>query len=135
MTANAQAASNFVGEITLAFEGSEDDFRTAIQAIALDALTRVVLKTPVLTGRARGNWSVGIGSVGGEARDVEDKSGSLTIAEGEQVLAQYAHQQGYPEIVLFNNLPYIERLENGYSTMAPNGMVAVTISELQPLVS
>ena len=36
---------------------------------------------------------------------------------------------------LVNNLPYIRRLEQGWSQQAPAGMVAVTVSEFQQTVA
>jgi len=34
------------------------------------------------------------------------------------------------QIFIVNGLPYINRLENGWSQQAPNGMVAITLAEL-----
>lgn len=36
---------------------------------------------------------------------------------------------GSAAIFLTNNLPYIERLERGWSKQAPTGMVALTVAE------
>lgn len=53
------------------------------QALAEKALERLVRKTPVDTGRARGNWTVSLGTP--TARHQEntfDKEGAVTIARG-----------------------------------------------------
>jgi hypothetical protein len=38
-------------------------------------------------------------------------------------------------IYLTNNLPYIRRLEEGYSQQAPAGMVALTVQEFAQVVN
>ena len=37
----------------------------------------------------------------------------------------------FGKITLYNNLPYIEALEDGHSTQAAQGMVAVTLANLR----
>ncbi len=100
------------------------------------ALTAVTLATPVgnptlwknpesaapgyVGGRARFNWQTAIGvQLTGVLEDV-DPSGVKTIDRGKDALANY--QLG-PEIIITNNVPYIERLNNGHSTQAPAGFV------------
>jgi hypothetical protein len=99
--------------------------------IGMEGLQRLILKTPVREGRARGNWDATIGSPGtGFDMNRKDPSGSNAINKGAAVI-----QNVKPFSVLFitNNLPYIEALENGHSGQAPNGMLAVTVAELQTL--
>lgn len=96
--------------------------------VALEALRRVVMKTPVDTGRARGSWQVAVSVRPTGEVDIYDKDGGATIAEGSREISQVGP---YEPIFIANNLPYIERLESGHSKQAPNGMVATTISELQ----
>lgn len=92
--------------------------------VALDALARVVKRTPFKTGRARGNWQLAIGSPGGQTYDATSIAG--TISRGNSALASLPP---FEVIYLSNHLPYIERLENGYSKLTPNGMLAVTVAE------
>ena len=99
-----------------------------VQKIALQVLRGVVLKTPVDTGRARGNWQVTIGEPAeGEVANL-DPSGGSTISEG---TARILGAINFVVIWVVNNLPYIERLEDGYSTQAPEGMVVVTLAEIE----
>lgn len=100
----------------------------ATRKLALEALRRVVLKTPVDTGRARGNWQTTIGRPATGQTEATDPSGGQTISRGSQVIGQAPI---FRPITLANNLPYIERLESGSSQQAPNGMVATTVSELE----
>lgn len=100
----------------------------ATAKIALQALRGVVLKTPVDTGRARGNWNTSVGSPSPEIGDTTDKGGGATISGGATVILS---ARPFSTIWLSNNLPYIQRLEHGWSGQAPNGMVSVTVTEIQ----
>lgn len=101
--------------------------------IALEAFRRVILRTPVKTGRARGNWQCTTGGPATGQLDVEDASGAKAVS------VMQAQVQGWKaisgtSILLTNNLPYIGRLEHGSSIQAPSGMVAITIAELGGIV-
>lgn len=106
--------------------------------VALEVFRRIIMRTPVDTGRARGNWICTIAvpaemMQGLAAVNDTDRSGRSTIATmTEEVLGWKPEDVA---IFLTNNLPYIERLENGYSKQAPAGMVAVTISEFDGIAS
>ena len=101
--------------------------------IVLTMFRRVVLRTPVRTGRARGNWlctldSPAMPTLGLAAVNDTDKSGRATIATITEGVQAWQAVTGR-SILLTNNLPYIEELEHGYSRQAPSGMVAVTVAE------
>lgn len=87
-------------------------------ALATDAA--VVIATPVDTGRARSNWQVEIGQAASGQVAALDKSGQSAIQAGKSVIQAY---KGGSSINLTNNLPYIERLNNGWSAQAPAGFV------------
>lgn len=98
------------------------------RALGLRVLSGVVLRTPVDTGRARGNWQTTVGHPGpGQEIMTEDKGGGTVLSQGASSIAE---QKGYQPIYLENNVPYIDRLEDGYSKQAPNGMVLLTLTEL-----
>lgn len=106
-----------------------DRANQAVRMLALEALSRIVLRTPVDTGRARGNWNVGVGEAdAGFAWDQYDAQGQGTIARGQALL-----EGAPPGQVLYvtNSIAYILPLEHGHSKQAPAGMVAVTLAELQ----
>lgn len=106
----------------------EDRIRLAVQKIGIDILRRVILKTPVDTGRLRGNWLVAIGSPATGTVSRSDKEGDEAIREGSAVITGLSEAQA---IHITNNLPYAARIENGHSTQAPAGMVAVTLAEVE----
>lgn len=86
----------------------------------------VVLRTPVDTGRARGNWVLGVGSVDTSTSATNDPSGAGAIG---RIAAEVAASRGRVFYVT-NSLPYIQRLEDGYSKQAPAGMVKATLAAL-----
>lgn len=96
--------------------------------IALDLDTRVVLGTPVDTGRARGNWYPSINSPSSAVdMNASDKSGSAAI--GALTATTLGAKLG-DTIWLTNNLPYILPLENGHSKQAPQGMVDINLNAI-----
>lgn len=104
-----------------------------MRALSLEALGRIMLKTPVDTGRARANWNVSIDAPDtstNEAATIADAPAKQ--AEGGARIAGADFFAG-DEIYITNGLPYIKPLEDGHSKQAPQGMVAVTVQELKPL--
>jgi hypothetical protein len=99
----------------------------ATKKIAMEILSRVVLKSPVDTGRFRGNWTVSLNTPDLGITDGVDPSGGATIARGSSVITGMREPR---VIYVSNNLPYAQRLEEGSSKQAPAGMVAVTLAEL-----
>lgn len=97
--------------------------------IALDLLRRIVFRTPVDTGRARGNWQVNLGGALEESQIVTDTSGLPTFAKGAAVVGRATNPYGV--ITLFNNVNYIQFLEGGSSRQAPAGMVSVSLAEVE----
>ena len=119
------------GLAATAKEINESKFQLVLQKVAMEALTRLVMKTPVDSGRARGNWQVTWGSPSTEYdSDKTDDKGSGTIWEGADTIADAPR---YGVIWISNNVPYIERLENGWSGQAPNGMAQLTVDELKTM--
>ena len=101
--------------------------------IALEALRRIAEKTPVRTGRAKGNWIPTIGSPAPDTIESFDKtkSGSMVVARGRAILT--ADRPPFSTVYITNNVNYIEYLEEGSSKQAPAGMVGITIMELQQM--
>lgn len=104
-----------------------------MQSLAIEALTRVVLKSPVDTGRFRGNWNVAIGGADYATTETTDKSGVKTISRGHAVAKQINKETN--NIFVTNSLPYARMLEYGHSKQAPGGMVRLTVEELRPIIN
>lgn len=104
------------------------DVKQAIRKITMEAFKRVILKTPVDTGRARANWSTSTGAPVTFSIVGEDKSGTATLKKAADDAMVWECTGG---IFLSNNLPYIIPLEYGHSNQAPGGMVRITVAEMQ----
>lgn len=103
-----------VREFTLGLKEHADrldvDINALSHAVALRALNGVVLGTRVDTGRARGNWQVGVGTPPeGFDQDLKDKDGGATIGRGAGVIGDWKADQ---IIWLHDGVPYIGILES-----------------------
>lgn len=130
--ATNRSAKSFRLDLARAFEEEVVDVVVAVhQKLALTALTRVVMMSPVDTGRFRGNWTVAIGAPNMKNDYPADKNGSGVIAREAPTVTGI---KGFCTSWLSNNVPYAEALENGHSQQAPGGMVAITFAELSKIV-
>lgn len=109
---------------------AEGELNAMTRAIALQALTGVVERSPVDSGAFRGNHQVSVNVVDPSFDTLkQDRSGQATIAAGSSEIG--GARNPYQIIYIQNNLPYSERLEDGYSAQAPNGVYQVTFDSLR----
>jgi len=109
---------------TLAKRLPAESVKVLQRKIVLEALSRIVLKTPVDTGRARGNWQTTVNT-----SPDDEKLSSDPVADG---LGAIAKVPDFAIVYITNNVPYIVYLESGtVSKQAPQGMVAITVEELR----
>lgn len=104
----------------------------AVVAFADQVFWRIDHRTPVDTGRARGNWMAGLDAPNTDV-DVNrfDPAGDSTCANAHEVFDKFKLGQA---IFITNGLPYIMPLEHGHSQKAPEGMIAVTVAEM-PMIA
>lgn len=98
-----------------------------VKAVEMEMFSRIILRSPVDTGRFRGNWFV-------DQRleaDLTDKTGAVTI-DKMQAAVMASEIGGVTSFI--NSLPYSERLEFGYSKQAPEGMLRLTAAEFGAVV-
>ena len=95
--------------------------------VAISLYSSIVKKTPVDTGRARGNWHI---SVGQENYDTFDKVTKSPLKSEYSKMENSGDKPTYIQ----NNLPYIVALEYGHSKQAPNGMVGITVANMQKYI-
>jgi len=126
------AAGNFALDIARFVDKANGNIDLVVRKVSLDLFRRVIMKSPVDTGRFRGNWQVAIGSIPAGTIEVDDKSGAATIT---RVSATALGLKAGDVITLVNNLSYARRLEYGYSKQAPGGMVRTTVQEYGAVVS
>lgn len=106
---------------------SEKQAVLACQKIAMEAFKRVILRSPVDTGRFRANWGCSIGSPYSGTNESFDKDGGATAAKAMQVVNGWNPRTN---ISLVNNVNYSIALEYGHSKQAPSGMVRVVVAEM-----
>ena len=109
-----------------------DQFILFQKKIAFELLNRVTFKTPVDTGRARANWQVEVDQIPSGVVDKTDKGGSSTLNNGAAAIGTLKPGD-FKVVFIANNLPYIVPLENGSSQQAPQGMLAVSIEEVEQI--
>ena len=107
------------------------DMQKFHKQVCLEVLKRIVYRTPVDTGRARGNWQVEIG---------RSASGILEVEGNKNLMADLAMRNGISKlgdispfslVHITNNLEYIYYLEyDRRSKQSPEGMVEITLTEL-----
>jgi hypothetical protein len=123
-----------VDEIMVALDDSTEEL---IQDVANAVLTGVTLGTPVgnpslwqnpesappgyVGGHARRNWQVDIGKSNGDEIGGVDPSGGRALSLGRTVIKTF--KRIGRSIFIFNNAPYIGRLNDGHSTQAPRMFV------------
>lgn len=89
----------------------------------------IVAATPFDTGRAKSNWLM---SLGAPDESINESSisinGSYSTQLAASVLGNYP-TDSLPDIWICNNLPYIARLNDGWSQQAPAKFVETAIEQ------
>jgi hypothetical protein len=116
-----------------------------VRKVVIDLGTSIVMKNPVgdgkywetpvpkgyVGGRSRANWQYGNNVMPSGVIDSVDPSGQATITNlTNQILSSPTASMHY----IANSVDYINRLEDGYSRQAPNGMVKLTVEKFQQTV-
>lgn len=117
-------------------ENKKVEFKEVRKSYAFALYSSIVKKTPVDTGRARGNWNISVGH--------DDTTTSTRTTAQFKSVDEVPKVEGDETIYISNNLPYIATLEyggfpknpkkgsgktiDGYSKQAPEGMVGVTLA-------
>lgn len=102
----------------------------------------VCLRSPVLTGKFRHNWQCAVNKEPEIERDAVfggTTTGEPITANERAMFTDAANQLKKQPVgqtlYIVNNLPYAQRLENGWSQKAPTGMVEITLMEVLEGVS
>jgi hypothetical protein len=103
--------------------------------VAKIVYNQLLINTPVLTSQARGNWLPSInepvinffkGKLAGVAVTGEPMTGDEESAIN--LVIKELHDLPFGQnVILRNNVPYILRLNNGYSQKAPAGITSVAL--------
>lgn len=100
--------------------------------LTLEALIRVLRRSPVDTGRFRGNWQTTVrapaaGEIPVAQAVARGRQRSAVIEDGRRATLALGP---FESTWLSNNVPYAVPLEDGHSKQAPAGMVALTVLDL-----
>lgn len=109
-------------------------FDLLVRDVTENLFTFIVLRTPVDTGRTRGNYFVSVS--GAMMTDYDemnfDPTGTNSISQASDAI-KGIKAGGVVRII--NNTPYVMDLEFGSSKQAPRGMARLTVTEFQPIVN
>lgn len=136
------AESSFALDLAKFLEKVQDNSNQVVRKVVLEIGASVIEKSPVgnpdlwsspppegyVGGRFRANWTHGEGSAPTNVFPDIDETGAVSNA---RIMASVAPDAAGKVHFVVNNLPYAQRLEKGWSTQAPAGMVGLTVSEWQ----
>jgi hypothetical protein len=112
----------------------KDNTGTVVRKVVYSMAQKIVMRSPVDTGRFRGNWFASLNMPNIMTTPATDRGGSDTLRKANSVISAYEAEKEQ-DIWITNSLPYAIRLENGWSGQAPHGMVKVTVVEFQDMVN
>ena len=102
---------------------------------------KIVARTPYKTGRARASWNVSLDKAnrkterkGRKYPEYADPSAASQLVQQEamgEMRAYLSRTGAKPPIYIVNRLRYIPFLERGTSKQAPQGMVKLTLAEME----
>lgn len=129
-------AGRFALDVSRFTKKAQGNMDLVLRKVLLDLFTRVIRRTPVDTGRARGNWMCSVSQAAMQQTGVLDRT-SAGRGGGQAIAAmsETALNAKVGDVVyLTNTLPYILQLEYGSSKQAPAGMVGITLQEYPGIV-
>lgn len=149
--------SNFSADVSKFVEQAKGNTEAVVRKILFDIGRRLVERSPVgdrerwivnidrasrgltpvpkgyVGGRFRGNWQYGFGTPPQGTKDLIDPSGAVSMA----AITTGVLGNPYAGVHYFvNNLPYAQRLEDGWSSqaVAPDAIVGRTVQEFRNFV-
>ena len=124
-----------------------DNADKVVRKVVLDIGRSLVEKTPVgnpdlwqnpdnkpdgyVGGHARANWSHSIGALVNQEFKEIDATGGASI---DRIISSVPVKAAGKVHYIQNSLPYMQALEDGHSTQAPAGIVAVTEVEFHDYI-
>ena len=104
----------------------------AVRGTSIKLFGAIIQSTPVLTGRARANWQLSGSKPATGTVTTNDSTGTVTT---NKITTGIASALDWSQFTLTNNLPYIVKLEYGYSEQAPTGMVRTNVARFEKLLN
>ncbi len=127
---------------------AKGDVDTVVKTVVMDVARRLIYSSPVgdpsywqdlppkgyVGGTFRANWQMGINVSQSGTFDETDAKGTVSEDRIRAVLSSVSGAESGNRFVITNNLPYAQRLEDGWSRQAPVGMVMKTVIEWRNIV-
>lgn len=123
-------ADDFQKRFSILADRIDKNLNEMVRKVGIVADQTLVLSTPVDEGTARSNWQVALDApirseippyAPGKGLGIgESANAQGALAQGQAAIGQYKNGQ---TIYISNNLPYINRLNDGWSAQAPAGFV------------
>lgn len=128
-----------------------EDVNELVKAISVEVARQVAGRTPVDTGKARSNWQTSLSTPIGGTRTAfaaypsrwhppgRNPGGSMAETPNFAAAVRSAREGvsrrtgDEQDVYIVNNLPYIARLNQGYSKQAPAGYVRVGVAAGVPI--
>ena len=110
----------------------EDQVEQLLRMTVLETDSRLKEGSPVDTGRFRMSWQVSENAANSRPVPKGDYKGTSAPLKGSNYRAGQEKLGNYYSI--HNNLPYAERLANGYSQQAPAGWIDLIAKQMQAYV-
>lgn len=125
--------SDFWNQMETILEAYKTRMDTFVQGVTIEVYKVVVERTPVKTGRTRGNYLISYNGndLDGFDPDRFDLDGSSNLPVAQEKVKRIK-AGGLVRII--NNTPYVMELEFGYSRQAPQGMARITVYDFEPIV-
>ena len=137
-------AASFSDQLRAEAAAIDNALKDTVRVVAIECFGGVIMGTPVgnpslwqspappgyTGGTARANWQLTNGAPAqGEVATTD--GGTATRSA---VISELPRLQFTGRYTLANNVPYIEKLENGWSTQAPQGMVKLNVARVEPMI-
>ena len=123
LTSNAAAFSVQLTQLAVFIDA---EIGQAIRKGVLDVYGNITKRSPVDTGAYRASNSIANHDLSPDEDVVMGTKGTVLPAPNK---SGWRWKVGDGDIFLFNNVPYAERLENGWSKQAPQGIYRLALQE------
>lgn len=132
--------SDFAKDVSAWVNKTKNKEREFIQELAFDIAENIVSLTPVLTGFARASWYAGLSLSSPHPEQPPDReslvlSGTVLPPPYASMLLFVKNMEVGRVLYIMNNASYIKDLEDGSSQKAPQGMVKVTMGNVDQLAN
>lgn len=130
--------TSFQADLKRFAEATKRNLNDAVRGVVLELGTRIVQRSPVDTGRFRGQWQIAAGGPDIRTNEPFDKQ-ALGSPPSATTFARWQGEVNAATIgstfYITNSLPYARKLEyEGWSSQAPAGMVRVTVVEYGQII-